>query len=111
VGVLATVFCGDQAGACEAQARTKAREEAREEILSEITNRAYWIMVQTWASGSPGDWSIAYEMAIHEKYVQLGLDKPKACDPTKACCASTPLRMTLDPKDLPFNNGQQMYAR
>lgn len=99
-------MCGDNANSC----RDQAMAEARADMLKEINGRAYWIMMQTMASGSPADYSVAYGMAVHEKYVELGLSTPRRdCDPTQACCANTPLRLTLEPHQA--YSGPQMYSR
>ena len=48
------------------------------------------IMFSTWGSGSVGDWRFAYEQAVHDEYVALGLGKEREkCDRTQACCACT----------------------
>jgi RHS repeat-associated protein len=76
----------DRAGYEQEQARAQAAAER----YSEIRGRAFMIMFSTWASGSVGDWRFAYEQAVHEEYVALGLGKAQQnCDATQACCAHT----------------------
>jgi RHS repeat-associated protein len=64
-------MCSDQGSACEDQARAKAHQE----LLDKINGRA-WAIYYSELGTYPGpEWNFAYDKAVHEKYVELGLDK------------------------------------
>jgi len=67
-------LCGDQAGACEAQARAKAQQD----LLGDLNKRAVTIFQQEVAKGYVPQWPFVFQTAVHEKYVAMGLDKSDA---------------------------------
>ncbi len=110
-------MCGDQAGACEAQARA----EAQQELLDALASRAWAIYYSELAAGGQPDWQFAYEKAVHEKYVALGLDKADEVrkkmfgprDPNK-CYATPPIDLSAPPvlKDpVIYNNSPSISPR
>ncbi len=110
-------MCGDQAGACEAQARA----EAQQELLDALSARAWAIFYTELGAGGHPQWEFAYAQAVHEKYVALGLDKVDEArkkafgprDPNK-CYATPPIdlsapRVLRDPGL--YNNGPSIRQR
>ncbi|MGI8960801.1 MAG: SpvB/TcaC N-terminal domain-containing protein [Bryobacteraceae bacterium] len=99
-------MCGDQAGACEAQARA----EARQDLIDEINGRAWNIYLIESTKGYVPDLNFVYEMAIHEKYVALGLDKVEEArrrmvgpqDPN--VCTSAPQGLDWNARRIDLNN-------
>jgi hypothetical protein len=111
-------MCSDQAGACEAQARA----EARQDLLDELNGRAMAIFYKVVAKGYVPEWPFVYEIAVHEKYVELGLDKTDEArrkligpqDPNKCSNAPPPLDWSAKTFDVNYytpNTGPSMRAR
>jgi RHS repeat-associated protein len=103
---LVLFMCGDNANSCEDQARRKAQDE----MLDGIERRASAIFQREFYKGHAPEWKFVYEMAVHEKYVELGLDK-RPCDERHSCCANK-LDVTIPSTPPPLlNNGPQMNPR
>jgi len=74
-GVLGTAtgflitLCGDRAGACEEQ----EQREAQQEMMDEIEACTRGIMLYGVLAGEQPELPFAYQQAVHEAYVKLGL--------------------------------------
>jgi hypothetical protein len=105
---------------CEDQERIE-RNEAQQAFLEKINGRATAIFYSELATGNHPEWQFAYEQAVHEKYVELGLDKADAAqqkarvemfgDPNPNVCSKYAPHPLLDlSPSAPVYNGPRMNA-
>ncbi len=96
----------------------QARLEAQQAVLEEINGRAVAIYYRELAKGYAPEWNFVYDMAVHEKYVELGLDKVaearqkqlRAQDPN--VCTKAPPRPDLNsPVRVLSDNAPRLNAR
>ncbi|HEY6330969.1 MAG TPA: hypothetical protein VI756_16675, partial [Blastocatellia bacterium] len=113
---FAVSLCGDQGGACEAQAKAKMMQDFNEEIN---TRAADYLMTHPDAS-----MPFVREKMLDAKYKELGLDKAAAAqeqflkevygDPNPNVCSKYgPARgpLKIDPVPIIYNSGPSMSAR
>jgi hypothetical protein len=99
-----------------------ARGQAEAEAMEQIDARAQAIYNKALAVGDHPEWTFVYEQAIHERYVELGLDKQQAAyelsrkkmlgDPDPNVCSKYgPPGSFINPKvSWPNNNAPSMNA-
>ena len=109
------LFMPDDQGATYHEAQAKL--EAQQAFLEELNGRAAAIFIRESGKGYVPEWNFVYEEAVHEKYVELGLDKVEAAqqkarkemlgDPNPNVCSKYDrARAFLD-----LGNPAPMYAR
>jgi hypothetical protein len=105
---------------CEEMAR-RERIEAQQAFLDQIEARAWTIFTTEVARGSNPEWQFTLAQAVHEKYVELGLDKANAAyqqarkemfgDPNPKVCSKYERNFPLVVNQPPMvNNASRMSA-
>jgi hypothetical protein len=103
----------------DAYHEAQARAEAQNALYEELNGRAVAIYYRELGKGYAPEWNFVLEQAIHEKYLQLGLDKADAAhqqarkkmlgDSNPNACSKYDRRLNLS-QPTPIYNGPRMSA-
>src|SRR5262249_34432801 len=80
---------------------------AQKALLEELNGRAFAIYYREFGKGYLPEWKFVYEMAVHEKYLEMGLDKHKDLSSKYG-----PAHLNLElGSPAPIYSASQMHAR